>query len=229
MMINLFDQFVPPQMLGLKVTLMAMLFPLVVSPWMTNRLLTDRTTTAIKWALKKTTKHFMATLPQQAQNWALILTSTFFLILALNIFGLLPYTFTPTTHLSMNLAMAVPLWLGTVLTGITTQPTASMAHLLPEGTPTPLIPILILIELISLLMRPLALAVRLTANITAGHLLLQLISTATFTTIKVMPALSPLPTILLLLLTALEMAVAGIQAYVFVLLTTLYLKENTYD
>lgn len=106
------------------------------------------------------------------------------------------------------------------------QPTESLGHLLPEGTPTPLIPILIIIETISLLIRPIALGVRLTANLTAGHLLIQLIATAVFVLSTLMPAVALLTAVVLFLLTLLEVAVAIIQAYVFVLLLSLYLQEN---
>uniref|UniRef100_A0A8B9MRD6 ATP synthase F(0) complex subunit a n=1 Tax=Accipiter nisus TaxID=211598 RepID=A0A8B9MRD6_9AVES len=85
---------------------------------------------------------------------------------------------------------------------------------------------LILIETTSLLIRPLALGVRLTANLTAGHLLIQLISTATITLLPILPTVSILTSLILLLLTILEIAVAIIQAYVFVLLLSLYLQEN---
>ncbi|NWQ84482.1 ATP6 synthase, partial [Columbina picui] len=157
---------------------------------------------------------------------ALILTSLIVFLLLTNLLGLLPYTFTPTTQLSINLALAFPLWLATVLTGLRNQPSTSLGHLLPEGTPTPLIPALILIETTSLLIRPLALGVRLTANLTAGHLLIQLISTATTALFSTIPAISLLTLLILLLLTILEVAVAIIQAYVFVLLLSLYLQEN---
>uniref|UniRef100_A0A8C5WXV1 ATP synthase F(0) complex subunit a n=1 Tax=Laticauda laticaudata TaxID=8630 RepID=A0A8C5WXV1_LATLA len=86
---------------------------------------------------------------------------------------------------------------------------------------------IIIIETISLLIRPLALGVRLTANITAGHLLITIISSASFNLINTHITLSILPTALLLILTILELAVACIQAYVFVLLIILYLQENT--
>lgn len=106
------------------------------------------------------------------------------------------------------------------------QPTVALGHLLPEGTPILLIPVLIIIETISLFIRPLALGVRLTANLTAGHLLIQLIATAVFVLLPIIPTVAVLTATVLLLLTLLEIAVAIIQAYVFVLLLTLYLQEN---
>uniref|UniRef100_A0A452I083 ATP synthase F(0) complex subunit a n=1 Tax=Gopherus agassizii TaxID=38772 RepID=A0A452I083_9SAUR len=87
--------------------------------------------------------------------------------------------------------------------------------------------ILIIIETIRLFIRPLALGVRLTANLTAGHLLIQLTSTAVLALLPTIITLSILTIIILLLLTILELAVAIIQAYVFVLLISLYLQENT--
>lgn len=113
-----------------------------------------------------------------------------------------------------------------MIIGIRNQPTHALGHLLPEGTPTLLIPILIIIETISLFIRPVALGVRLTANLTAGHLLIQLIATGAFVLLPLMPTVAILTSILLFLLTLLEVAVAIIQAYVFVLLLSLYLQEN---
>nr|YP_007475111.1 ATP synthase F0 subunit 6 [Phrynocephalus axillaris] len=229
MMTNLFSQFEIPQMFGTNMILITLLAPLMLIPQPVNRLNTNRTSTLTKWALKKITKHLMMPASKNGFKWAPLLASLLLMLMTFNIVGMFPYTFTPTTQLSMNMALALPLWLATVLTGLRMQPTKSMAHLLPEGTPTLLIPILIIIESISLLIRPIALGVRLTANLTAGHLLLQLISTATLTTIKMAPSLFLLPTLLLTLLMILEFAVALIQAYVFTLLTCLYLQENTYD
>lgn len=147
-------------------------------------------------------------------------------LLATNLLGLLPYTFTPTTQLSVNLALAIPLWLATVVIGFRNQPTIALGHFLPQGTPVGLIPALIIIETLSLIIRPISLAVRLTANLTAGHLLMQLIATGAVVLLPLLPAVSLLTAIVLFLLTVLETAVAIIQAYVFVLLLSLYLQEN---
>nr|QNM38457.1 ATP synthase F0 subunit 6 [Phalacrocorax harrisi] len=226
MNLSFFDQFTSPHLLGIPLILLSMLIPALLLPSPDNRWITNRLSTLQSWLLHLITKQLMMPLNKKGHKWALILTSLMFLLLMTNLLGLLPYTFTPTTQLSMNMALAFPLWLATLLTGLRNQPTISLGHLLPEGTPTPLIPALIMIETTSLLIRPLALGVRLTANLTAGHLLIQLISTATTMLLPIMPAISILTALILLLLTILEVAVAMIQAYVFVLLLSLYLQEN---
>nr|ALU85728.1 ATP synthase subunit 6 [Celeus galeatus]ALU85729.1 ATP synthase subunit 6 [Celeus galeatus] len=226
MNLSFFDQFASPCLLGIPLILLSMLFPALLLPSPGNRWITNRLSTLQSWCIDLITKQLMTPLNKNGHKWALILTSLMIFLLSINLLGLLPYTFTPTTQLSMNMALAFPLWLATLLTGLRNQPSASLGHLLPEGTPTPLIPALILIETTSLLIRPLALGVRLTANLTAGHLLIQLISTATAALLSIMPTISILTSIVLLLLTILEVAVAMIQAYVFVLLLSLYLQEN---
>nr|AFD94243.1 ATPase 6 [Cracticus nigrogularis] len=226
MNLSFFDQFSSPSLLGIPLILIAMTFPALLLPSPGNRWITNRLSTLQLWFINLVTKQLMMPLDKKGHKWALILTSLMIFLLLINLLGLLPYTFTPTTQLSMNLALAFPLWLATLLTGLRNQPSVSLGHLLPEGTPTPLIPALILIETTSLLIRPLALGVRLTANLTAGHLLIQLISTATVTLFSTMPAVSLLTLLVLFLLTILEVAVAMIQAYVFVLLLSLYLQEN---
>nr|AAM70763.1 ATP synthase 6 [Ploceus bicolor] len=226
MNLSFFDQFSSPSFLGIPLILISMTFPALLLPSLDNRWLTNRLSTLQLWFINLVTKQLMTPLDKKGHKWALILTSLMIFLLLINLLGLLPYTFTPTTQLSMNLALAFPLWLATLLTGLRNQPSASLGHLLPEGTPTPLIPALIMIETTSLLIRPLALGVRLTANLTAGHLLIQLISTATTALFSTMPAVSLLTLLVLFLLTILEVAVAMIQAYVFVLLLSLYLQEN---
>nr|WNH22757.1 ATP synthase F0 subunit 6 [Dactylopterus volitans] len=226
MILSLFDQFASPSYLGIPLIAIALVLPWVLFPSSTPRWMNNRVLALQSWFIARFTQQLMLPLNQGGHKWALILTSLMLFLISLNMLGLLPYTFTPTTQLSMSMGLAVPLWLGTVLIGLRNQPTHALAHLLPEGTPTLLIPILIIIETISLFIRPLALGVRLTANLTAGHLLIQLIATATFVLLSFMPAVALLSAILLFLLTLLEVAVAMIQAYVFVLLLSLYLQEN---
>nr|AAW68006.1 ATPase 6 [Limnonectes bannaensis] len=227
MVTNLFNQFASPTSFGIPLILIAMLIPWMLFPTPSKQWLFNRITSSQSLFLKTFTKQIFLPLNTPGHKWAFILSSLMLFILGMNLLGLLPYTFTPTTQLSMNLGLAVPFWLATVLIGLRNQMTASFAHFLPEGTPTPLIPILILIETISLFIRPLALGVRLTANLTAGHLLMHLISMTTSVMMSTSIVIAILTFLTLLLLTLLELAVAMIQAYVFVLLLSLYLQENT--
>nr|YP_002519477.1 ATP synthase F0 subunit 6 [Oxymonacanthus longirostris]BAH10413.1 ATPase subunit 6 [Oxymonacanthus longirostris] len=226
MTLSFFDQFMSPVLFAVPLSTIALVIPWALFPSTSNRWLQNRALVLQNWLISHFSHQIISPMNAMGHKWALILLSLFLYLLSLNTLGLLPYTFTPTTQLSFSLALAIPLWLATVIIGFRSAPGLSLAHLLPEGTPTPLIPILILIETASLLIRPFALGVRLTANMTAGHLLLQLIATAAYVLLPLMPAVAVLTMTLLFLLTCLEVAVAMIQAYVFVLLLSLYLQEN---
>nr|YP_002587006.1 ATP synthase F0 subunit 6 [Pseudolabrus eoethinus]ACB12504.1 ATPase subunit 6 [Pseudolabrus eoethinus] len=226
MILSFFDQFTSPVFLGIPLMALALVLPWILFPKPSPQWITNRFITLQGWFIYRFTQQLFLPLNTPGHNWAVLLTSLMLFLISLNMLGLLPYTFTPTTQLSLNMGFAVPLWLATVLIGMRNQPTVALGHLLPEGTPTPLIPVLIIIETISLFIRPIALGVRLTANLTAGHLLIQLIATAAFVLAPMMPTVALLTATLLFLLTLLEVAVAMIQAYVFVLLLSLYLQEN---
>nr|YP_009058185.1 ATP synthase F0 subunit 6 [Petenia splendida]AIK67103.1 ATP synthase F0 subunit 6 [Petenia splendida] len=226
MTLSFFDQFMSPTYFGVPLIALALTLPWVLYPKPTTRWLNNRLLTLQGWFINRFTQQIFQPINLGGHKWAVLLTSLMLFLITLNMLGLLPYTFTPTTQLSLNMAFAVPLWLATVIIGMRNQPTHALGHLLPEGTPILLIPVLIIIETISLFIRPLALGVRLTANLTAGHLLIQLIATAASVLLPLMPTVALLTALLLLLLTLLEVAVAMIQAYVFVLLLSLYLQEN---
>nr|UHA55324.1 ATP synthase F0 subunit 6 [Eriocampa ovata] len=153
---------------------------------------------------------------------SLIFISLFYYIIFNNFLGLFPYIFTSTSHLTMSLSLALPLWLSFMLYGWLNNMNHMFAHLVPQNTPSLLMPFMVMIETISNLIRPITLSVRLTANMIAGHLLVTLLSsngiylntTSTFMLI-----------IIQLLLLTLESAVAIIQSYVFMVLSTLYSSE----
>jgi len=147
----------------------------------------------------------------------------FFFILAMNFLGLFPYIFTPSSHPRFTLALALPLWLGSVVYRLVMQFNHNIAHLVPEGTPGALVPLIVVIETVRLFVRPVALAVRLAANIVAGHLLMSLLGGQ--------GASAPAAVLIGLicataLLATLESAVACIQAYVFTILRSLYLNDH---
>nr|YP_003457023.1 ATP synthase F0 subunit 6 [Haplophryne mollis]BAI77344.1 ATPase subunit 6 [Haplophryne mollis] len=227
MMLNLFSQFESPSIMGFPLMIPALFLPiiLVLSPcrrWLNNRLMSLQ-----NWLLARFNFQLLKPLNFRGHKWALVLTSLVVYLTSMNLLGLLPYIYTPTAQLSLNIGLAFPLWAATVSIGVRKQPTTAFGHMLPRSTPNPLIPILILVETMSWLLRPLALGIRITANLTAGHLLIHLLSQGAVALIFALPTVAGLVTTVLALLMILEAAVALIQAYVFVLLLSLYLQENT--
>jgi F-type H+-transporting ATPase subunit a len=148
--------------------------------------------------------------------------SLFLFIVINNFLGLFPYIFTSSRHLTFTITLALPLWIGHMVWAWLKTPNLILAHLVPNGTPYALIPFMVLIECIRNIIRPLTLSVRLAANMVAGHLLLTLLSyqAPTCSWILTAPLIAAL-----VLLGVLESAVALIQAYVFSVLSTLYINE----
>nr|YP_010574451.1 ATP synthase F0 subunit 6 [Neotoma albigula]UZH94545.1 ATP synthase F0 subunit 6 [Neotoma albigula] len=223
---NLFASFITPTMMGLPIVIIIIMLPSIMMI-SSKRLITNRYLSFLQWLIKIIVKQMMLIHSPKGRTWSLMLVSLIMFIGSTNLLGLLPHTFTPTTQLSMNLGMAIPLWAGAVILGFRHKLKSSLAHFLPQGTPISLIPMLIIIETISLFIQPMALAVRLTANITAGHLLIHLIGGATLVLTSISTPTATITFIILALLTILEFAVALIQAYVFTLLVSLYLHDNT--
>lgn len=157
---------------------------------------------------------------------SLIFISLFALILFNNVLGLFPYIFTRSRHIVFSLTLSLPLWLSFILYRWIFNTNHTFRHLIPQGTPGVLIPFMVYIELIRNVIRPGTLAIRLSANIIAGHLLITLLgNTGTHLSLIILNLLI-LTQILLLLL---ESAVAFIQSYVFSILATLYSTETNYD
>nr|QNE86062.1 ATP synthase F0 subunit 6 [Sirembo imberbis]BBB04525.1 ATPase subunits 6 [Neobythites stigmosus] len=226
MILSLFDQFASPTLLAIPLVVVAILIPWDMFPTPSSQWLGSRLLAVQSWMHKTLAQQIVMPANVKGHKWAILLLSLLLLLITLNMLGTLPYTFTPTTQLSMSLGLAIPLWLATVILGLRHHPVRSIAHLVPESTPAPLIPALIIIETISLFVRPIALGVRLAANLTAGHMILQMIASTALTLLCALSPLGALATIILYLLTGLELMVAAIQAYVFVLLLSLYLQEN---
>lgn len=153
---------------------------------------------------------------------AFIFINLFTIIFFNNFLGLFPYIFTSSSHLTFTLSLSLPLWLSFILYGWINNTKHIFCHLVPQGTPGVLIPFIVCIETIRNIIRPGTLAVRLTANIIAGHLLITLLGN-TGTNIPII--LIFLLIIVQILLLILESAVSIIQAYVFAVLSTLYSRE----
>nr|QNV11717.1 ATP synthase F0 subunit 6 [Suillia notata] len=168
-------------------------------------------------------KEFKTLLGPAGHNGSSFIFITLFSMIVFNNFmGLFPYIFTSTSHLTLTLTLALPLWLCFMIYGWINHTQHMFAHLVPQGTPAVLMPFMVCIETISNIIRPGTLAVRLAANMIAGHLLLTLLGNTG-------PSLSYAIVSLLLIaqiaLLMLESAVAIIQSYVFAVLSTLYSSE----
>nr|YP_010116691.1 ATP synthase F0 subunit 6 [Iotaphora admirabilis]QPL16799.1 ATP synthase F0 subunit 6 [Iotaphora admirabilis] len=151
-----------------------------------------------------------------------IFISLFSFIMFNNFLGLFPYIFTSTSHLTLSLSISLPLWLSFMLYGWINNYQHMFSHMIPQGTPAILMPFMVLIETISNIIRPGTLAVRLTANMIAGHLLMTLLSSTSSNISFYMIMFLILIQVLLLIL---ESAVAMIQSYVIAILSTLYSSE----
>nr|YP_010309878.1 ATP synthase F0 subunit 6 [Biston regalis]UMR55006.1 ATP synthase F0 subunit 6 [Biston regalis] len=156
------------------------------------------------------------------QGSTFIFISLFSFILFNNFLGLFPYIFTSTSHLTLSLSISLPLWMSFMLYGWINNYQHMFSHMIPQGTPTILMPFMVLIETISNIIRPSTLAVRLTANMIAGHLLMTLLSSTGSNMTYYMIMFLIIIQILLLIL---ESAVAVIQSYVITILSTLYSSE----
>lgn len=165
---------------------------------------------------------FKIIVKKKNNNFNLLFISLFIFILINNFLGLFPYIFTRTSHLSINLTLAFPLWLGIIIYGWINLTNHIFIHLVPQGTPNILIPFIVLIESIRNIIRPITLTIRLTANIIAGHLLLTLLGNIGP---KLIILFLPILLITQIILLTLESAVAIIQSYVFSVLITLYARE----
>nr|YP_232809.1 ATP synthase F0 subunit 6 [Tethya actinia]AAP59068.1 ATP synthase F0 subunit g [Tethya actinia] len=151
----------------------------------------------------------------------------FLFIAILNILGLFPYVFTPTAHIIITFGLSLSIMIVVTILGLITFKLDFLSILMPGGIPLALAPFLVIIETLSYMIRAISLGVRLFANITAGHLLFVIISGFAFSMIsKGFLILSIIPIMILIFITLLEMAVAIIQAYVFSLLTTIYLRDT---
>ena len=147
----------------------------------------------------------------------------------MNLVGIVPYTFTPTAHIVVGFGMSLSILIGVTVLGFENYGMNYLAMMMPGGSPLVLAPFLVVIELVSQLAKGVSLGVRLVANITAGHLLFAILSGFTFTMLTaggLLTVLSIFPMLIVIFITVLEMAVALIQAYVFSVLTAIYISES---
>nr|YP_010282308.1 ATP synthase F0 subunit 6 [Xanthabraxas hemionata]UHM24971.1 ATP synthase F0 subunit 6 [Xanthabraxas hemionata] len=223
MMTNLFSIFDPStNLLNLPINWMSTMLGLVFLPY-SFWLIPNRHYYFWNIIIMKLHNEFKTLLKNNYfKGSTFIFISLFSFVLFNNFLGLFPYIFTSTSHLSLSLSISLPLWLSFMLFGWINNYQHMFSHMIPQGTPPILMPFMVLIETISNIIRPMTLAVRLTANMIAGHLLMTLLSSTSSNMSFYMIILLIMIQILLLIL---ESAVAMIQSYVITILSTLYSSE----
>nr|AXS66174.1 ATP synthase F0 subunit 6 [Curculionoidea sp. 31 KM-2017] len=222
MMMNLFSSFDPTtKILSLNWTSSLIIFLSMPSMfWLTPSRM-QMLWSKISIILHKEFKILVKTPPFKGMT--ILFCSMFTIIMLNNFMGLFPYIFTSSSHLSFTFSLSIPFWTAFMLFGWLNHTIHMFSHLVPQGAPNLLLPFLVIIESISNLIRPGTLAIRLTANMIAGHLLISLLSNSG----------TSLPTNLIsfliitqIALLSLETAVAIIQSYVFSILSCLYSSET---
>nr|AGI04236.1 ATP synthase protein 6 [Pediculus schaeffi] len=153
---------------------------------------------------------------------SIISLSSFSVIFALNSISLMPLILPCTSHLSVNLGLCLPLWLSGVIFSYKKSLRGFMAHFLPFGSPLALSPFLVIIEILSVMIRPISLSVRLLANITGGHLIMNLLEES-FTSLATLAV--PLSLMAYTCLLAAELFVSLVQSYVLSKLISIYWEE----
>src|SRR6201995_4559193 len=157
-----------------------------------------------------------------------LIFSLFIYILINNLVGMVPYSFAPTSHFIVTFSISFTVVIGATILGFQIHALKFFSLFVPSGCPLGLLPLLVLIEFISYLARNVSLGLRLAANVLAGHMLLNILSGFTF---KIMSSgiifffVGLLPLTFIIAFSSLELAIAFIQAQVFVVLTCGYIKD----
>lgn len=174
------------------------------------------------------TQQLLRTITRSIKGLTRIIASLFIIIILINLLGIVPYVFSTSSHLYFTLLIGLPLWLLIIISRLSHWPKIFIAHFLPDGAPDWLNPFLVLIESSSITVRPLTLSFRLAANISAGHIVLALISLYAAVSL-----FTSLPLAIILLITTLfyilfELCICVIQSYIFCLLLSLYSEDHTH-
>nr|YP_008475411.1 ATP synthase F0 subunit 6 [Thraustotheca clavata]AGS55517.1 ATP synthase F0 subunit 6 [Thraustotheca clavata] len=165
---------------------------------------------------------------KNAKHFFSLIFVLFFFVLLCNLIGMVPYSFTVTSHLIITFALSLTIYIGFNIIGIQKHKLKFFGLLLPGGASINLVPLLVPIELISYIFRAISLPVRLFANMMAGHTLLKVIAGFAWTMLNINTLIFIahfIPLILLVILVSIELGVAVIQAYVFTILTCIYIND----
>jgi len=166
------------------------------------------------------------------QSYVMWLLFSFFVVCVNNLVGMIPYSFTTTSHIVMTFTIAWIFFAAINLRAVATNPRTFFKLFVPGRAPLMIMPFLVIIEIVSYLARTFSLSIRLFANMTAGHTLLKiligfvfLLLSESFLTSWVFVFTAAVAFALVVLITLLEVCIAGLQAYVFMVLSCLYVKD----
>nr|AKM70148.1 ATP synthase subunit 6 [Eucallipterus tiliae] len=214
---NLFNIFDPSTMImnlelnWLKTMMIIMMMPNFM--WiMPNR---------IKWIFIKmfnllNNEILMLYKSKNTKSPAFLFISLFMFIFMNNLMSLFPYIFSSSSHMIFSMTLAMPFWLFFIILSMLKNTKNMIAHLIPLSTPIYLAPLMTIIETMSIFIRPFSLAIRLTANMIAGHLLMTLLNSN---------SMMILILLIQMMMMMFELCVAIIQSYVFSILSSLYSSE----
>nr|YP_009940096.1 ATP synthase F0 subunit 6 [Hamamelistes spinosus]QNV49429.1 ATP synthase F0 subunit 6 [Hamamelistes spinosus] len=217
MMMNLFNIFDPStSMFNYQLNWLSTLFIIMMMPnfmWMMpNRI----SFTYMKIFKMLNQEMILLYKMKNIKSPSFMFISLFMFIFINNFMSLFPYIFSTSSHMIFSMSLAMPFWLFFILISIFKNTKNMIAHLIPLNTPIYLAPLMTIIETMSILIRPLSLSIRLTANLIAGHLLMTLLN---FNSMMIIILLIQMAMIMF------ELCVAIIQSYVFSILSSLYSSE----
>ncbi len=209
----------------LAVTLTA---ALMLGPTMGRRLVPTRMQSLAEMSYEFVANTIRSTAGEQGLTFFPLVFSLFMFILISNVVGLIPFTFTVASHIIVTASLALLVWFTVIIYGFWKNGLGFLRLFVPRGIPIYILPLIVFIELLSFLSRPISHSVRLFANMLAGHITLKLV--ASF--VSMIGAFgffgwlgATMPLIFTVALTALELLVACLQAYVFTILTCIYLND----
>lgn len=166
-------------------------------------------------------------LGEKTDYYILPLSALFMFLLGINLLGFFLYAFPSTTHIFLTFGVALSVWLGVIILGFKNFKSSFFSMFMPTGAPLGMSPLLVAIEIASNISRPVALGMRLAANLTAGHILLAILADFGCKLLFYSWSIANLfPIFIIIFMTTLEVAVLVIQAYVFTLLSMIYLRDS---
>lgn len=230
-MTSYFDHFIVTKIISSYVTDSFVILVCVIVLWVVlsynQYIIPSRFQSVLEIIIEHWNTVIRENLKDDSDYYLLPLLSLFMFILGINLLGFFLYTFPPTTHISLTFGMAFTIWISVIFLGLYKFRSTFFSLFMPVGAPLGMSPFLVMIEIISNISRPVALGMRLAANLTAGHILLAILADFGCKMVLYSFSISNLfPIFIIMFMTVLEIGVLVIQAYVFCLLSLIYLKDS---